>query len=70
MKTNPWDKEFYIVKRDHITLYLFHIKSRATKKDIPNLGSFLDKASAELYLRKHWESMLEKEIENILLVND
>ena len=64
----PWGQDFYIVKRDLVTLYLWFIRSRAYKKDVA--GGFPSREAAVAYLSKNWVAMTEKEIENILLVNE
>lgn len=62
-----WDKDFYIVKRDHITLYLWYVKARTTKKDVANLGGFMSRSAAVSYLDRNWKILAEKEVENMLL---
>jgi hypothetical protein len=69
-RVKPWDKEYYVARKDCITIYLWIIKRRSTKEPIEGVGGWISKESAELWLSRNWQKQLEKDIENILLVND
>ena len=64
----PWDHEYYVARMDHKVLYLWHVKRRSTKEIVA--GGWSEKSQAINWLKANWVKQLEKDIENILLVNE
>lgn len=60
-----WDSDYYVARKDCITLYLWVVKRRSDKSEVA--GGWTDKWRAEYWLKVNWEKQLSQDIESILL---
>jgi len=65
--SKSWKNEYRVVKRDCKVIYLYFIVRKSDNTDIPMLGGFASKESACSYLNDHFEELLAKDVERILL---